>query len=144
MVWEGVPYTNYHDLNTDWLVSKVSDVEKARDEAVEAAAEAASYTGISSVVIQTRGNSATSIVTKPIPDGIYFILEFAYGGSITGELFNLYYTEVYNGGAVVRPMINDDVIDAGITINANNITVINNYPSSSEQVRLMALGATGG
>ena len=37
MAYEIVPYTNFHDLNLDWILSKIGDVEKARDEAQEAA-----------------------------------------------------------------------------------------------------------
>ena len=144
-LFENNPYTNYHDLNTDWIISKIGDVNNARDAAIAAAEDAASFTGNATATVQTRGgNSATSIQTAEIPDGIYFVLVFAHGGSITGWLHDLYYMEVISGGAVLRPIINDDVIDASLSINAGNIIVMNNYATTSEQVKLLAIGSTRG
>lgn len=60
-IFENWPYTNYHDLNTNWLIGKVKDVDAAKQAAEDAAANAqTSETNASDSAIAAAASAAAA------------------------------------------------------------------------------------
>lgn len=67
MFWNKYPYSNLHDLNLDWIIGKITDIDEAVEESAEQAAAAknsANAAGTSAANAATSATTATNAATS--------------------------------------------------------------------------------